>query len=97
MFLQGFKAIDTRRNLYFFKFPRFLVCTWNVNGQEPVVDLRSWFVTEDGSPDVIAVGFQELDLSAEAFMGRDSKREAEWLEKVRIGVNQVGQYKKVWS
>ncbi|CAB4015709.1 inositol polyphosphate 5-phosphatase OCRL-1 isoform X2 [Paramuricea clavata] len=74
---------------------RFLVCTWNVNGQEPGGDLRRWFTTDDGAPDVIAVGFQELDLSAEAFMGRDSKREAEWLEKVRVGVNKVGKYEKV--
>ena len=74
---------------------RFLVCTWNVNGQEPEADLRLWFTTEEGAPDVIAVGFQELDLSAEALMGRDSKREAEWLEKVQNGVNEVGKYEEV--
>ena len=71
------------------------MCTWNVNGQEPFGDLRSWFTTEERPPDVIAVGFQELDLSAEALMGRDSKREADWLDKVTDGVNAVGKYEMV--
>ena len=68
-----------------------------MNGQEPAGDLRHWFMTDtdQGTPDVIAVGFQELDLSAEALMGRDSKREAEWLEKVKRGVNQVDNYTMV--
>ena len=76
-------------------FLRFLVCTWNVNGQEPGGNLEPWFKTEEEAPDVIAVGFQELDLSTEVFMGRDSKREVEWLEKVGNSVNKVGRYEKV--
>ncbi|XP_028418102.1 inositol polyphosphate 5-phosphatase OCRL-1-like [Dendronephthya gigantea] len=76
---------------------RFLVCSWNVNGQEPYGNLKPWFTTEEEAPDVIAVGFQELDLSTEAFMGRYSKREDEWLEKVGKSVNGVGNYEKVQS
>ena len=71
------------------------MCTWNVNGQEPWGDFRPLFTTEEDAADVIAVGFQELDLSAEALMGRDSKREAEWREKVLEGVNKVGKYEMV--
>ena len=66
-----------------------------MNGQEPEGDFRPWFTTEEGAADVIAVGFQELDLSAEALMGRDSKREAEWVAKVLKGVNKVGEYEMV--
>ena len=60
---------------------RVLCATWNVNGQspspkEPVSD---WLAATAEPPDVYAIGFQELDLSKEAFLFTESAKEAEWL------------------
>lgn len=55
--------------------------TWNVNGKPPPTDpkiLREWLENEPDPPDVYAIGFQELDLSKEAFIFNETVREAEW-------------------
>jgi phosphatidylinositol-bisphosphatase len=54
------------------------VGTWNVNGQPPTVSLRSWLSCDEEPPDLYAIGFQEIDLSKEAFLFNDTPREAEW-------------------
>ncbi|EDQ92426.1 uncharacterized protein MONBRDRAFT_22078 [Monosiga brevicollis MX1] len=58
--------------------------TYNVNGRRPVdehgpVDLSPW-VAQDDPADLYVFGFQELDLSKEAFVFSDTKREEEWSE-----------------
>lgn len=62
---------------------RIFVGTWNVNGQPASVSLSDW-LTSLGSenseiPDIYAIGFQELDLSKEAFLFNETPREGEWL------------------
>ncbi|CAK9295175.1 unnamed protein product [Gordionus sp. m RMFG-2023] len=57
--------------------------SWNVNGQSVSEDLFPWLgdYPED-SPrpaDIVAIGFQELDLRTEAYIFYESHKEAEWL------------------
>lgn len=74
---------------------RVFVGTWNVNGKGATEDLRSWLAADPKPPDMYAIGFQELDLSKEAFLFNDSIREEEWHKKVVMCLHQDGIYIKL--
>ncbi|XP_057654455.1 inositol polyphosphate 5-phosphatase OCRL isoform X1 [Diorhabda carinulata] len=71
------------------------VGTWNVNGQPPSVSLKNWLSCDEDPPDLYAIGFQEIDLSKEAFLFNDTPREAEWHKFVTDGVHPKAKYKLV--
>lgn len=69
--------------------------TWNVNGQLPSISLKPWLSCDEDPPDLYAVGFQEIDLSKEAFLFNDTPREAEWEKVVFDGVHPKAKYRTV--
>ena len=58
------------------------ICGWNCS---LAGSLACWLGGDESPPDFYAIGFQELDLSKEAFVFMESEREAEWTTVVTGG------------
>ncbi|XP_052809512.1 inositol polyphosphate 5-phosphatase OCRL-like [Mya arenaria] len=75
---------------------RVFVGTWNVNGQA-TTNLDEWLACDKEPPDIYAIGFQELDLSNQAYIFSDSAREAEWQDAVAKHLHPRAVYQKLKS
>ena len=71
--------------------------TWNVNGQSPNGSVSQWLSDtssgpDNDAPDLYAIGFQELDLSKEAFLFTESVKEDEWKAIVDASLHPKAKY-----
>ena len=57
--------------------------------------LACWLAGDESPPDFYAVGFQELDLSKEAFVFLESVKEEEWMKAVQAGLHPGAEYSLV--
>ncbi|KAF9586194.1 Type II inositol 1,4,5-trisphosphate 5-phosphatase [Lunasporangiospora selenospora] len=72
------------------------VGTWNVNGRNATEKLDSWLhVDGDTKPDIYVLCFQELDLSAEAYIVFDGSKEEEWTRAIAESLGSG--YQKIMS
>lgn len=74
---------------------RILCATWNVNGKGCSEPLTDWLSSDKAPPDIYAIGFQELDLSKEAFLFTDSPREEEWFNACAACLHPSAKYYEV--
>ncbi|KAF9397951.1 hypothetical protein BGX21_008329 [Mortierella sp. AD011] len=79
-----------------YDFMHAFVGTWNVNGKNAPEKLDPWLKVEgEVQPDIYVLCFQELDLSAEAYIVLDGSKEEEWTRA--IGECLGNGYQKVMS
>ncbi|XP_032901356.1 type II inositol 1,4,5-trisphosphate 5-phosphatase isoform X2 [Amblyraja radiata] len=74
---------------------RIFAGTYNVNGKSPLQDLKPWLSYDIEPPDIYCIGFQEIDLSKEAFLFNDSPKQEEWFRAVSVSLHPTTKYAKI--
>lgn len=83
------EELERREDEYMTYLPlNIYVATWNVNGQAPGdIRLNEWLSANTGIPDIYAIAFQELDLSAKAFTVSETKPDPVWIQRIMDGLH----------
>lgn len=83
------EELERREDEYMTYLPlNIYVATWNVNGQAPGdIRLNEWLNATDQPPDIYAIAFQELDLSAKAFTVSETKPDSVWIQRIMDGLH----------
>ena len=79
---------------------RIFIATWNVNGKlsNEEIEMRKYFLSMDQeAPDFYAIGFQELDLSKEAYLFDNFNKESHWLRLCQDSLHPDKRYEMVKS
>lgn len=77
---------------------KIFIATWNVNGQPPSdIELNEWLSTTEEVPDIYAIAFQELDLSAKAFTVSETRPDPVWVKRVMDGLHPGAVYEELIS
>lgn len=93
------EELERREDEYMTYLPlNIYIATWNVNGQSPGdVRLNEWLNANEGVPDIYAIGFQELDLSAKAFTVSETKPDPIWIQRIMEGLHPGAVYEVLES
>lgn len=93
------EELERRKDEYMNYLPlNIYVATWNVNGQAPGdIRLNEWLNAIGGVPDIYAIAFQELDLSAKAFTVSETKPDAVWIQRIMEGLHPGAVYEVLES
>ena len=93
------EELERREDEYMIYLPlNIYVATWNVNGQAPGdIRLNEWLNATTKVPDIYAIAFQELDLSAKAFTVSETKPDPVWIQKIMDGLHPGGNYELLES
>lgn len=93
------EELERREDEYMTYMPlNIYVATWNVNGQAPGdIRLNEWLSANEGVPDIYAIAFQELDLSAKAFTVSETKPDAVWIQRILSGLHPGAVYEELES
>eukprot|EP01065_Artemidia_motanka_P002778 TRINITY_DN11309_c0_g2_i6.p1 TRINITY_DN11309_c0_g2~~TRINITY_DN11309_c0_g2_i6.p1 ORF type:complete len:543 (+),score=120.39 TRINITY_DN11309_c0_g2_i6:74-1630(+) len=59
------------------------VCSWNVGERRPPPGMGEWLLGDGAPPDIVAVGLQELDMSAAAIVKEATSSRHAWLDALQ--------------
>jgi hypothetical protein len=72
-----------------------VIGSWNVNSKVPERGMDEW-LRFDLNPDIIAIGLQEIDMTAKAMLQQETAASEEWLKAVERELqNAKSKYKRV--
>lgn len=76
------EELERRKNEYTVHEPyKIYTATWNVNLNQPTDDLclKEWLANTEDPPDIYAIGFQEINMSADTIIFSETKPDLGWV------------------
>lgn len=92
------EELERRKPEYTIHEPYKVYCgTWNVNLNLPGEDLnlKEWLAITEDSPDIYAIGLQEIDMSAETILRGETRPDYNWIAKIMEGLHVADTYEEL--